>query len=357
MNGISIFDAKPSIGTYRSYWTRTTKILSRVRRTWYPVGLRLIKGKAISKPHMKQDLSDKTVADVCEALIGAALMSKFTSGGADPRQFDQAVKAVTTFVMDSNHDMQAWSDYHKALVLPRQLVTGQTTAAQRQVAVQVQAFYDYNFKNPLLLMSAFQHPSFPTSWTGLPSYQRMEFLGDAALDMAAVTFLCQHSQYAEHDEQWLTEHKMAMVSNRFLATLCVKIGFHRHLLHNMPALAGRVQAFVEQLGVAQARAGDDARDYWIDVKSAPKVVLRSFLRAFGYRLSLVQCLSDVVESFVGAIFVDSEFDYREVQRFFDTHIKWFFEDMSIYDRFANEHPVVSEPGPRPRVPVDNYGPK
>jgi len=253
--------------------TRKNRTLSQRRRTWYPEGLRLVKGKSTSKPHLKQDLSDKTVADVCEALIGAALMSKFTSGSAIPSQFDQAVRAVTTFVMDPNHDMQAWSDYHKALVLPKQVMTGRTTAAQRQLASQVQSAYDYNFRNPLLLMSAFQHPSFPTSWSGLPSYQRMEFLGDAALDMAAVTYLCQHSQYRGHDEQWLTEHKMAMVSNRFLAALCVKIGFHKHLLHNMPALASRVQAFVEQLEVAQNQAEDDARDYWIDVKSAPKVHL------------------------------------------------------------------------------------
>lgn len=55
-----------------------------------------------------------------------------------------------------------------------------------------------------------------------------------------------------------------------------------------------------------------------------------------------QCLSDIVESYVGALFVDSEFNYAEVQRFFDDHIKWFFEDMKIYDTFANNHPVVSQ---------------
>ena len=41
------------------------------------------------------------------------------------------------------------------------------------------------------------------------------------------------------------------------------------------------------------------------------------------------------------MFVDSEFSYAEVQHFFDEHILWFFEDMRIYDTFANNHPVVS----------------
>ena len=54
-----------------------------------------------------------------------------------------------------------------------------------------------------------------------------------------------------------------------------------------------------------------------------------------------QCLPDVVEAYVGAIFVDSEFNYHEVERFFEQHMKWFFEDMSIYDSYASSHPTVS----------------
>jgi hypothetical protein len=45
---------------------------------------------------------------------------------------------------------------------------------------------------------------------------------------------------------------------------------------------------------------------------------------------------------VGALFVDSNFDYNEVQKFFDKHMKPYFEDMSIYDTFANNHPTVSD---------------
>lgn len=41
------------------------------------------------------------------------------------------------------------------------------------------------------------------------------------------------------------------------------------------------------------------------------------------------------------MFVDSKFNYAEVQRFFDEHVQWFFEDMTIYDTFASNHPIVS----------------
>ena len=56
---------------------------------------------------------------------------------------------------------------------------------------------------------------------------------------------------------------------------------------------------------------------------------------------MIQALSDIVEAYIGAIFVDSEFSFAEVERFFDQHIRWFFEDMTIYDTFANNHPTVS----------------
>ena len=63
-------------------------------------------------------------------------------------------------------------------------------------------------------------------------------------------------------------------------------------------------------------------DYWTSVRQPPK------------------CLPDIVEAYVGAIFVDSEYDYKEVERFFDDHIKWYFTDMSVYDTFAKRHPTT-----------------
>lgn len=50
----------------------------------------------------------------------------------------------------------------------------------------------------------------------------------------------------------------------------------------------------------------------------------------------------MVEAYIGALFIDSNFDYNEVQRFFDQHVKPYFDDMTIYDTFANNHPIVSE---------------
>lgn len=43
---------------------------------------------------------------------------------------------------------------------------------------------------------------------------------------------------------------------------------------------------------------------------------------------------------MGAVFVDSEYDFGQVRAFFDTHVRPFFEDMRLYDTFANKHPVT-----------------
>ncbi|KAI9877073.1 MAG: Dicer-like protein 1 [Pleopsidium flavum] len=286
------------------------------RRTWYPEGLKLLEGKGHTKTGkeiVKHLLGDKTIADVCEALIGAALLSYQDTGN-----MDMAVKAVTALVSSSDHDVETWKDYYKLYAKPA-YQTAPASASQLDLAAQVELKHDYHFKYPRLLRSAFIHPSYPFSWEKVPCYQRLEFLGDSLLDMACINFL--FYRYPDRDPQWLTEHKMAMVSNKFLGAVCVKLGFHKHLRYNGSLVEYQIRDYVTELVEAE-READGARDYWTIVKNPPK------------------CLPDVIEAYIGAVFVDAEFDYKEVERFFDAHITWFFENMSIYDTFANNHPTT-----------------
>lgn len=138
----------------------------------------------------------------------------------------------------------------------------------------------------------------------------------------------------------MSEHKTPMVSNQFLAAVCVKLGFHRHLRQNnavsttqivhlihantntiIQKLTSEISDFVSQIQEAESES-NGAVDYWTPFDRVPK------------------CLADMVEAYVGAIFVDSEFNYSVVQEFFDMHLKPFFLDMSIYDSFANKHPLT-----------------
>ena len=287
-----------------------------IRRTWYPEGLKLLEGKDFKKStklQPKHQLNDKTIADVCEALIGAALLSYRDSG-----DMDMAVKAVTVLVKNEDHNVQSWPDYYKLYKKPA-YQTAESSASQQDLADQIFERMGYRFSHPRLLRSAFMHPSYPYVWERIPSYQRLEFLGDALLDMVCVNFL--FDRHPDKDPQWLTEHKMAMVSNKFLGALCVRLGFHKHLKLYHNSLVHLIQEYVGEVGEAEAEAGA-APDYWTATGNPPK------------------CLPDVVEAYVGALFVDARFDFRAVEAFFARHVRCYFEDMGAYDAFASSHPTT-----------------
>ncbi|KAG5926849.1 hypothetical protein E4U42_002900 [Claviceps africana] len=286
------------------------------RRTWYP-DLRLKKGKAL-KTKVVHSLANKSIADVCEAVIGAAYMS-------EPRgNMDLAVKAVTKMVRSKNHTMTRFSDYyedHEPVAWQR----AEVSATERFVADKIHARIGYRFHSPKLLRSAFKHPSWPYD-PDVPHYQRLEFLGDALLDLAVVDHL--FVAFPKADPQWLTEHKMAMVSNHFFACLCVDLGLHRHLLTTSSSMLGNTAQFVKQFETAKtesSREGSRERpsaDFWVNLTQPPKA------------------LSDVLEAVIGAMFVDSRYNYQVVQDFFDKSIRPYFEDMSRYDTCAAGHAVT-----------------
>lgn len=294
------------------------------RRAWYPEGPELLRGKTATAPNTHK-LGEKSIADVCEAMIGAALLTHHES-----KSMDNAVRAVTEVVNSENHKALVWSDYYKLYEKPKFQVAV-ATAAQIDLAKQIEKQHPYKFKYPRLLRSAFIHPAYLFIYEHIPNYQRLEFLGDSLLDMACVNFLFHN--HPTKDPQWLTEHKMAMVSNQFLGALSITLGFHKHMATLDSQVQMNIADYVSDVTEALNQAKEDAKragkpeddyspDYWITVRQPPK------------------CLPDMVEAFIGAIFVDSEYKYEEVEKFFDLHIRWFFKDMSIYDTYANKHPTT-----------------
>lgn len=297
------------------------------RGTWYPV-LKLEFGKTHLKTLKQMDehrLADKSIADVCEALIGAAYMTT-----RKDNDYNLAIQAVTRLVHNKRHPMMKWEDYYAAYKVPGWQVSP-PNAAERDMAHKIEQVTGYKFKHPRGLKSAFRHPSRPFEFEKVPTYQRLEFLGDALLDMACVDYLFHIAP--DKGPQWLTEHKMAMVTNQFLGCLAVSLGFHRNILHNQPAVGAQIVDYVNEITEAHIAAEDAAeaagkprleyaRNYWTEVRQPPK------------------CIPDVLEAFIGAMFVDSEYDYSTVQRFFHAHIVPYFSNMRMYDTFARKHPVT-----------------
>ncbi|RDA87011.1 hypothetical protein CP532_6707 [Ophiocordyceps camponoti-leonardi (nom. inval.)] len=290
------------------------------RRSWYP-NLPLKKGK-LPKTEFWHSLSDKSIADVCEALIGAAYLTGIDD---DKMSLDLAVKAVTKMVRSKYHKMVKFADYHEAFATPT-WQTAPSTAAQRAAIEPIYKATGYRFRQPTLLRSAFKHPSYPYE-DKIPNYQRLEFLGDALLDMVVVDHL--FHRFPDADPQTLTEHKMVMVSNHFFGYLAVRLGLQRHLLMTTSRLMGQVTSYVsemEMLAAAAAAASDDAkesREFWLKTSAPPKA------------------LSDMLEALVGAIFVDSGYDMVPVREFFDRIVHPYFRDMTPFETYVADHPVTA----------------
>ncbi|RPA90243.1 hypothetical protein L873DRAFT_1718671 [Choiromyces venosus 120613-1] len=283
------------------------------RRTWYPE-MKLLIGKGTAQHNASQQvishrLADKSISDVCEALIGAALIDKGLDG---------ATQMVTAILETPEHTQKVWADYYDCYTKPAYQLA-EASPAQRRFAEDIEKLVKYKFKYPRLLISAFTHPSLPFSWDRIPSYQRLEFLGDAILDLVCVRYIFQKHPHA--DPQWLTEHKMAMVSNKFLGMVAVQMGFHRKLKRLGASLDHAIRDY--EVDIQEARANsNDAMDFWTSLKSPPKA------------------LPDVLEAFLGAVFVDSGFQYSVIEGLIDTFILPYFVDMTVYDNFAGQHPTT-----------------
>jgi len=288
------------------------------RTTWYPE-LVLIKGRGAKKPPQKvvheatHDLGPKTIADVSEACIGAAVVASRNW----PNKFDLGIQAITKLVQSDDHAINSWDEI-RSIYSPEDWQLQMTDPVANDLAGKVQKQTGYRFRYPRLLRSAFTHSSDMNSL--VPDLQRLEFLGDACLDWVCIDWLFCNNP--DRNPQWLTEHKMAMVSNKFLAALAVVLSFDKFFFANTTKLLADITRYAEQVREAYPLAkAAGRRDFWTDFDHPPKA------------------LSDLVESYIGAILVDSDWDYSQVENFFADHVLWFFENINDYDTFANRHPT------------------
>jgi ribonuclease-3 len=88
----------------------------------------------------------------------------------------------------------------------------------------------FEFKNRDLLIEAFchrsylnEHPDFP-----LPHNERLEFLGDAVLELIVTEYL--YKKYPEKNEGELTNWRAALVNAKILGELAKDLGFNDFLL-------------------------------------------------------------------------------------------------------------------------------
>lgn len=89
---------------------------------------------------------------------------------------------------------------------------------------------DYNFKNKNLLVEAFTHRSYLNengSWKGNHN-ERLEYLGDAVIELIATEFLYQ--EFLEKPEGELTNLRAALVNANMLSSVASDIGMNDFLM-------------------------------------------------------------------------------------------------------------------------------
>lgn len=146
----------------------------------------------------------------------------------------------------------------------------------------VEKILNYKFKNKRLLEEALTH----SSYTDSASYQRMEFLGDAALGLALSNYV--YLAYPQLDPGHLSLLRAANISTEKLARVAIKHGLYRFVRHNATALDDKVKEFSDAVS---GEDNDDALVYGGSIK-APKI------------------LADIVESVAAAVYVDVDFDLQ-----------------------------------------------
>ncbi len=126
---------------------------------------------------------------------------------------------------------------------------------QRQLP-NLERILNYHFRNPFLLQKALTHASYPNRGKRDYSYERLEFLGDAVLQLIISQYLFENHPHG--DEGLLTRYRTILVNGSFLAEcaealnlmpfLRIETGFrNRTPREQRPILADIVEALLGAL--------------------------------------------------------------------------------------------------------------
>ncbi len=124
----------------------------------------------------------------------------------------------------------------------------------------------YRFKNRELLLQALTHPSYRGDGHDVQDYERLEFLGDAVLELIVTAYLFR--TFPDRDEGELTRYRALLVNREILSRDAAKLGLGEFLL----------------LGHGESKSGGRSRK---------------------------SILSNSLEALMGAIFVDGGYEEAE----------------------------------------------
>jgi dsRNA-specific ribonuclease len=254
----------------------------------------------------RRNLSSKVIADVVESLTGAAYID---SG------MDSARQCIHAFLSDIRAPPPPLPHYPTF-----------TEYSNSLAILKHESMVGRQFSNRTLLVEALTHPSYRGD-VKTESYQRLEFLGDAVLDMVIVSIIA--ARPTELTQGQMTLIKAAVVNCDFLGFLCLDFSisedtaivteqspgtFATQKVARDTHLWSLLRAVSPDIVKAQIACGKRYRDLRAEIKGA-----LCYDEAYPWlhltRLRPDKFFSDMIESLIGAIFVDSGGDLAECQRF------------------------------------------
>ncbi|XP_047327310.1 dicer-like protein 4 isoform X2 [Impatiens glandulifera] len=212
-------------------------------------------------------LYKKTIADVVEALIGAFIV-------------DSGFKAATAFLKWLG--IQLDFDHSQVSKICRASKVFTPLSALKNIA-SLESSIGYHFLYQGLLVQAFIHPSYNNPLGGC--YQRLEFLGDAVLDYLITSYL--YSVYPKLKPGQLTDLRSSYVNNVTFARVAVNKSFQQFVLYDCMHLSSSMDKYVDFIRTS-------SMEEFTEGPNCPKI------------------LGDIVESFIGAILLDTGFDLNRV---------------------------------------------
>lgn len=232
-----------------------------------------------------QTISDKMCADSIEAILEACVKRIGVERSFKVLEMLEILPRQTG--IDISKILQQRSPR-----IPMNIVDGSEDADLSVNYETIEEKIGYRFNDRSYLLEALTHSSYTTKRvTGC--YQRLEFLGDAVLDMLVTFFIYERCQNIDPGQ--FTDKRSALVNNETLACICVRHEIHEHILYQNDWLGQAIANFVQHQHEHDNRVND-----MVNVLEAN----------MAYCIDVPKSLGDVFEAIIGAIFLDCGNDLK-----------------------------------------------
>ncbi|GAA5839253.1 hypothetical protein JCM11251_006019 [Rhodosporidiobolus azoricus] len=311
-------------------------------RHFLPPNFELLKGQP---PPTSAVIGGKTIADAVEAVHGAAIETGYEQDGLN-KASDLGLMVAKTIGLELD-GIVVWDDFARRYGHP---------GAVQPVSPDfrpIEEALGHSFKHGTLVVEALTHPSKVDS----VSFERSEWLGDAALDYCVLrwawkkwggdlseghltelkgtsdialpgtlSYVTEEAQLTWFSTTFSTSDiaRFALlhapfacpggcVSNETLAALAIELDLDRFLLFDHEQLAINLRLYRERVVAAKSKEYREAESE------------QRHLRPYWLTLDPPKAVADIIESLFGAVYIDSGFDPMAVEKAFDRAVVPFID--------------------------------